>query len=314
MKTNIILVLILTFVSGIAGAAKVIDSRHVYNPGLNACAPAVHDLLPPKGPLEDRSSDAELREAEQLFLNWLFSEDAPVYLQEFDTSLFHYQFIESRHLGASKMGVVIIIPTNTIKPDFYTELGAGLEIPGVRCFNTYCNWINDGEIFSLLVNSETKSVEGFKNWRFENEYAEFDPVMSYYSLLTIHYKCQNHKAEKTSIVHFVDGVARTEIPAWENYPVLLPKGKVSVLAFYCEGQVKGVLCFDMRGISTECPMRFESTVYMKERLGYERILCAQPKCEPIYSIQLIQKTELEEMSSMKWDYISSFKEEIAITH
>ncbi|MBI3133045.1 MAG: hypothetical protein HYZ14_00075 [Bacteroidetes bacterium] len=311
MKNRITLLLVLSIASITTNAAEIIDSKRVYNPGLNECISALQVKLPRYAFLEKRSSVTDLTEVETIFKNWIADGQSPAYLTEFDTGQFHYQFVESRYFGSSKTGVFVIVPDTKVNDSFYTELGAGLEIPGTRCVSAHCSWINDGEIFSFIVDRETKTVENFRNWRFEQEDPDFDPLLAYYSQLTIHYKCKNDKAEETTIVQFVDGEARAEIPAWENYPILLPKGKVSVLVFYCNNHVKGVLCFDMSQITKGCPMNFESTVYMKDRMGYERILYTQPQCDDIYPMTILQKTAFEEISNLKWDTITEFKDDVA---
>lgn len=312
MKKKVVLGLSLLSATLNLQATEIIDPRRVYNPALNECLQALEIKLPKHGMAEALSSTSELKETEAIFLQWYQENESVAYLKEFDTSLFHYQFLDSRFLGESRTAVFLIIPENKIRNDFYTTTGSGLEIPGTRCVSAHCTWINDGELFSFIVDRKNKTVSTFKNWRFEQEDPDFDPIMAYYSLLTIHYKCKNDKAEQTTIVQFVDGQPRTEIPAWESYPVMLPKGKVSVLVFYCQKQIKGVLCFDMSQVNKNCPMNYESTVYMKDRLGYERILYAQPKCEGIYEVSIMQKQAFEELSDLRWSELTEFKEDVAI--
>lgn len=294
-----------------AAAASIIDNRTVCNPNLNSCVKVFDEEMTDKTRLVTSISEDFIAEARQYLMNWIYEGSEATYLRDFDSSRFHFQFIQKAS-SSEQLGIVMIIPEGEIGAEFYSDLAAGLEVPGTRCVDANWVWLNDGEIFSWVYDRESKSLGRFRNWRFEQEKETgIDPMTAYYSLLTIHYKCKNNKAEETTIVQFVNGELRTEVPAWENYPVMLPKGKISTLVFYCEGQIKGVLCFDMTSVSRGCPLRYESTVYMKDRLGYERILYAKPQCEGIYPISLIQKEKFEELTSLSWDVLSDFKEEVA---
>lgn len=292
-------------------SAEIIDERRVYNPELNECVSVFNVKTQQNnqtGCMLDRSA---MYEVEQIFLSWILADNSPMYLREFDTSRFYYQFVENNALGKCKTAVMLIIPDTDVRENFYSELAAGLDVPGVRCLNAHCTWINDGEIFSFVVDREEKSVSEFRNWRFKQEDFYKDPARAYYSQLIINYKCNPDIFPKTTLVHYVNNKFRAEIPVEENYPILLPKDKISTLVFYCDGRLKGVLCFDMSAISKTCPMNFESTVYLKDRLGYERILYAKPKCEGIYELSIIEKAAFEEITSLNWETIEEFRDDVA---
>lgn len=312
MKNRMILIFALILITVRTTAAEIIDKKRVYNPQLNECVKAF-DV---EGE-QNNQSGCELNrramlEVEELFLTWMTGENSPSYLREFDTSLFHYQFIENKALGKCKTAVIVVIPDAAIRDNFYSELGGGLEIPGTRCIGSHCTWINDGEIFSFIVDRELKSISEFRNWRFEQEDFHVNPEMAYYSQLIINYKCNPEILPNTKLIHCVDNEFRAEIPVEENYPILLPKGRISTFAFYVDDQVKGVLCFDLSAISKGCPMNFESTVYLKDRYGYERILYAQPKCEGIYTVELMEKEKFEEVTSIKWETLAAYNDEMAL--
>jgi len=305
MKTIPLTCLLLMFFSCVVSAAEVVDRRRVYNPEVNECFSLFSGKIKKYGPSQFDHSKETLQKTEAILMNWIFNEDGHDYIREFDTADFHYQFIENPLGDKSRIGVIVVIPETTIDDSFYNEMGGGLEIPGSRCVNAHCAWINNGEIFSFIINKAEETVEEFKNWRFEQEDIGSDPLLAYYSQLTINYKCKPGQMEKISVSHFVDGELRDEIPVWEDYPIMLPKGKVSVLVFYLGNKVKGVLCFDMQHITKMCPLHFQSTVYMKERLGYGRILYAQPQCSGIYPINILQPVEFEELTGLNWTNIEN---------
>lgn len=284
-------------------SANILDTRQVYNPNINACFQVFNGKIMKYNPADDELENAHCKEAKQIFTNWLSSSDCPYYFQDLDTSQFYYQFVENKFYGKNKTGVLVIVPDDKIDSAFYKELGGGLEIPGERCLDSKCSWINNGEIFSFVVNHETSGIEDFKNWRFEKEYEQFNPLHAYYAQLTINYKCPSKQLKETRLVLFVQNNLREPVEVAQHVPILLPKGKVSSLVYYVNGQVKGVFCFDMRMISKQCPMQFESTVYLKDKLGYGRILLAQPRCEGSYPVTVLEKTDLEELVGLDWETI-----------
>lgn len=282
-------------------AADSFEKRYVINPEENKCSVVFNGLVEvPK--VNNISLDFEMMKPFQdIFENWLNSAESPGYVKEFNPDNFFYQFVYNPQKNDELAGLIVIIPDHLIKNEFYTKLGAGLEIPGDRCLESYCAWLNDGEIFSCVVDKNKEEVLEFKNWRFKNIDEKFNPFLEYYSQLKFNYACKEDILNDLKIFHFVDNQMRDEVLIGSKYPVQLPKGRISTFVFYFKGRIKGVYVFDMTQIRKGCPMNFETTIYLKEKLGYERIIYAQPKCEASYPLDLLEKADLELITGLDWD-------------
>lgn len=299
-----ILIIQSILVSNYSTAAEIIDSKRMINPTLNSCK-AVFGLGKNNAYVQTRSATTqELIFAEEKFMNWVTGTESPAYLKDLDARDFHFQFLPFTSKGVYKMGVVAVIPEERIDSSFYSELACGLEIPGDRCLQTYTPWYNNGEILSAVVTMHDGKMDQFKNWRLEQEGSEEEAIDSYYSELFIGYKTAPEKVN-LRILHYVDGNFKEEIAQQNLDHVLLPKGRISSLLFLVNGRLKGILCYDLNEIRGHCPMTFATEVFLKDRLGYGRILYTKPLCETLYTWAILDQTEFEEITALKTEMLES---------
>ncbi|MBK6953847.1 MAG: hypothetical protein IPH24_17910 [Crocinitomicaceae bacterium] len=71
------------------------------------------------------------------------------------------------------------------------------------------------------------------------------------------------------------------------------------------GRLKGILCYDLNEIRGHCPMTFATEVFLKDRLGYGRILYTKPLCETLYTWAILDQTEFEEITALKTEMLES---------
>lgn len=315
MKNKIVqlffLIALIFFVQS-ANATIKIDEKRVYNPTPNSCIKSFNGKISEMNHDNQDYNLQEIQKTESVVLNWISGTESPFYLKDFDQSKFHWQFIDNKIHGGNKIGVVLILPYNSIREDFYEELGGGLEIPGTRCYGVDWTWLNDGEVFSFVVDKENFRVEEFVNWRFEQTHPDFNPMLAYYSEFIVNYKT-SVDLKKVNLLHFVDGNFRSKITVSENEKILFPKGKISTLVFYVGNSIKGMVCFDMSMVNVTCPMHYETTVYLKDRLGYDKVLYAKPRCEGIYAFEIIEKPEFEKLTTLKWSSLLEWNETIMLS-
>lgn len=285
-----------------ASSTVTIDTRRVYNPAGTDGLESFNGKVKHINANRNTYDAAKIAGVEQAVLSWMYGVASPQYMKDIDSSKFHWQFIESPQYDPAHVGVVIVLPHDGISPDFYTTLGGGLEIPAWRCYGADFAWVNNGEIISFVVDAEEMMVEEFQNWRFLHKHSAEDMLSPYYSQLIINYKT-DEDLNDVKLFHFVDGNMRSEIAVRPNEKIYMPKGRFSSLVFYIGAEIKGVMCFDMLKIKAGCPMSFESTVYLRERLGYDKVLYAEPLCEGIYGFDLIDKSDFEALTTLDWQIL-----------
>jgi hypothetical protein len=285
-------------------AAEIIDSKRMINPTLNSCK-SIFGIGKNNLYVQTRTATSEeLKFAEEKFMTWITGNESPAYLKDLDPKDFHFQFLPFTAKGVYKMGIVVIIPEEKIDSSFYSDLACGLEIPGDRCLQTFTPWYNNGDILSTVVTMHDGKMDQFKNWRLEQEGSEEEAIDSYYSELFIAYKTAPEKVN-LRILHYVDGNFKEEIAQQNLNHVLLPKGRISSLVFLVNGHIKGILCYDLNEIRGLCPMTFATEVYLKDRLGYGRILYTKPLCETLYTWAILDQKEFEDITNLKTDKLES---------
>jgi hypothetical protein len=306
MKTkfySLVFTMTLCAVLNSAGATVKIDNRRVYNPAGTDCLGTFSGKISHVNPNRNGYDPEELAQIETTIIDWMYGINSPIYMKDLDSSKFHWQFIESSHYDPTRIGVLLILPHGkTVGEDFYTTVGGGLEIPAIRCYNAPFAWVNNGEIISFVVDTENMEVEEFMNWRLQHQHSRETMMSAYYSQMVVNYKTSEDLAD-VKLFHFVDGQLRAEIPVQAGEKIYFPKGRFSTLVFYIGADIKGLMCFDMMKLSMNCPMNFESTVYLKERLGYEKVLYAEPLCEGIYEFSMMDKSDFEALTTLEWQYL-----------
>lgn len=307
------LILICLFTFSIASfSTEKIDDHHVLNPKNNTTIKTFNDLVGEVNHFHKEYQIEELTAVEMAITNWIENSDKGFYLKDFDRSKFYWQFVvHSFGKNKDKIGVLLIIPDNEIRDEFYKELGAGLRIPGVRSYGVHSPWVNDGEVFSFVVNRNSFEVLYFENWRAVQDVDNNPPHLTYYSPLRINYK-RGIKLSEVDILMFVEGKFRDSIDASENDEILLPKGKTSTLVFYMEGKIKGVMCFNMKNITKQCPLYYETSVYLKDKFGEEKILYTEPYCQDIYEFRLMTESEFYDHTGIEWKQLKDYRETVAI--
>lgn len=285
---------ILLFVStvslfGMAGSPVVIDKQHVYNPEVNACMQTFGGYL--KTVADDRALYAEkTAELETVVLRWIEESPEAYYIKDMDQSNFYWQFVND---GASEkvghFGVLLMVPQNEIKANFYTELGGGLMLSGKHLLDFNVPWTNDGELFSFVVNKTDMSVQHFKNWRFGYQPLKEDERV-YYATLELNFN-EDEDAKESVIYQYVDSTLREISNGYADFDFTLPKGRISTFVIYQEDELKGIICYNMKNIGLMCPMDYATTVYFGEGVNPQRILYAEPECSDIYPFTWLADSE-----------------------
>lgn len=247
----------------------------------------------------------ELTKAEQIFKNWIYTIQQESYLTIFDSTKFYFQHVTFEQFGEKKSAMLVFVPEDEIQPEFNHTFGAGLEIPFQRCLDSYADWYNNGEIFSVLINLEINSVENFKNWRIEKADDKQKAIDDYYAELDIVYALDVSEI-KMEIHHYVDGYLH-DVISYENFNLVkLPKQRKSSLVFYVDGRIKGIMCFNLEDIRYNCPMSYLTKIYLQERLGYGKVLYTKLTCETIFEWQLIDAEKFEYYSTLQIDELSKY--------
>jgi hypothetical protein len=286
-----------------AGATVKIDERRVYNPAGTEGLGTFNGKISHVNSQRNGYDREELAAVEKAVIDWMYGINSPVYMKDLDSTKFYWQFVESTHYDPTRIGVLMVLPHGTaVGEDFYTTLGGGLEIPAIRCYNAPFAWVNNGEIISFVVDKENMEVEEFMNWRLQHRHSREDMMSAYYSQMIVNYKT-NEELTDVKLFHFVDGQLRAEIPVAAGEKIYFPKGRFSTLVFYLGADIKGLMCFDLVKMQMDCPMNFESTVYLKERLGYEKVLYAEPLCAGTYEFSLMDRGDFEALTTLDWQYL-----------
>lgn len=147
-------------------AAEIIDAKTVYSPGINVCVSSFGGLIQSSEIIVQADARYRTEVLKELILHWINeSNSAGFYLQEYDTSLFHWQLVETKKYA----GVVLIVTGDKIQENFYQSLGGGLNIEGRDFYGLRTPKSINGDIYSFVFNKETSSINHFENWRFTEE-------------------------------------------------------------------------------------------------------------------------------------------------
>jgi len=144
---------------------QIIDKRVVYDPALNDCLASFGGLVQSEAVLAFPNSKNRILTTRNLLVKWINEKnESGFYLQEFDSSDFYWQFVETQKYVCA----ILFVASDLIQPEFYTTLGSGLKTPGKDIYGHDINWSNQGDLFSFVVNKQTKSLDHFENWKFSD--------------------------------------------------------------------------------------------------------------------------------------------------
>lgn len=239
-----------------------------------------------------------VQEIEQAVMSQIDQNPDLQYIKDLGQENFYWQIIDDGTTAKiGSYGVLLIIPQNEIRDQFYTELGGGLRIPAQYLTNFNTPWTNDGEIISFVLRKKDLKMTAVNNWRFR-----YDPLEEkeeiYYAPLKIFVQDEEAASKGMTIKHFVDEEFRSQLEGNQEFELQLPKGRVSAIAFYIDDELKGVLCFNLWDVRYPCAMDYATSVSFGENTMHEKILYAEPCCCEKYSLIFLEGESFEDLSQI----------------
>lgn len=147
-------------------AAEVLDKRTIYTPSLNICVSSFGGFILSSEIKCFAKSEARILKTKELLERWINeSNSAEFYLRHFESTQFYWQFVETKKF----IGAILIVTSDSIETEFYTSLGAGLNVSGNKFYGLRMPSDLNGEVFSFVANKETYQLDYFQNWKFAEE-------------------------------------------------------------------------------------------------------------------------------------------------